>query len=328
MLTNENVDDLLAYVGVEKRGPWKRGKVNFCCPIHHESRPSAGIITASDGTGYIFSCFACGEKGGLPYFLYRAMPDSFRSISEAGRFISSRYREGLEEISAEFGDDLPEYGQAPQEEVRRVLPESAIAAFRPGEGTHPYFYGRGFTIREVRHYGIGYDAENDAITIPVRWEDGKLAGVIGRYCDQSRPHNMRFKVYGFPKGGLVWPLDKICPPPHGGSLIVVEGMFDRMRLAQSGYPFSCSIMGMSMSEAQAGLIAGMAGRCVLLFDLDEAGARGRARAKKMLEKRGVEVFSPAWLPAIGKDACEWGAGDLRKVLDSAEYDHLSGLDFI
>jgi DNA primase len=329
LLTKENVSDLLAYIGVGRIGPWKRGKINFCCPIHHESHPSAGIITASDGSGYIFNCFSCGEKGGLPYFLFKSKPDSFRSVREAERFLSERYGASFGRGARDFcGDEIPEYGCEPPEEGWHVLPESFIAPFHSGERTHPYFYERGFTIHEVRHYGIGYDEDNGTITVPVRWEDGKLAGVIGRYCDKSRPHNMRFKVYGFPKGSLVWPLDKIASPRSGESLVVVEGMFDRMRLAQNGCPFSCSIMGMDMSERQAGIIAGIAGRCILLLDMDEAGARGRARAKRLLEKRGVEVFAPAWAPKIGKDACEWEAGDLARILESAEYDHLSGLERI
>jgi 5S rRNA maturation endonuclease (ribonuclease M5) len=220
--------------------------------------------------------------------------------------------------------EIREYGEDPPEEKRHALPESFIAPFQSGERTHPYFYERGFTIHEVQYYGIGYDDASDAITIPVRWEDGELAGVIGRFCDQSRPHNARFKVYGFPKGSLVWPLDKIIRQGSDG-LIVAEGMFDRMRLAQRGFPFSCSIMGMSMSERQADMIAGMARRAILLFDLDEAGDRGERRARELLEKRGVEALSPTWYPRRGKDACEWPPEDIKKVIASAGYGFLQGL---
>ena len=42
-LTQDQIEDLLDYIGVEKVGQWKGDKINFCCPIHHEKNPSCGI---------------------------------------------------------------------------------------------------------------------------------------------------------------------------------------------------------------------------------------------------------------------------------------------
>ena len=37
LMTKEQVEDLLHYIGVDKIQEWKGNKIQFCCPIHGES---------------------------------------------------------------------------------------------------------------------------------------------------------------------------------------------------------------------------------------------------------------------------------------------------
>lgn len=34
LLSKEQIEDLLDYIGVEKVQQWKGSKIQFCCPIH------------------------------------------------------------------------------------------------------------------------------------------------------------------------------------------------------------------------------------------------------------------------------------------------------
>jgi DNA primase len=55
-----------------------------------------------------------------------------------------------------------------------------------------------------------------------------------------------------------------------GSVVVVEGFFDRMKVVQAGYP-CVALMGCTMSQAQEKLLAQHFGQAVLMLDGDDAG---------------------------------------------------------
>lgn len=322
-LSKEQIDDLLdSVLSVKKRMSWKNTKIQFTCPIHDEDNPSCGInldFQPPDTIGesyQVFHCFSCGAGGSIPWLVYKSLPDQFKNTKEAENFLRERYgvsfmsfSEGEVIIAKKYDDFFIDL-----KEERFELPKSKIAPFKSGKETYRYFFDRGFDKEDMRKFMIGRDIDNETITIPAFWEDGVLAGVIGRYIDPKRPKNMRFKIYEFPKGSLIYPLDKL--EVVNDTIIGVEAMFDVMMLHKWGYPNSVAMMGDGMSKEQSDMIASKCRVFIDLFDNDKGGLIARKIAKKRLGKR-VLYLTPSYYPETGKDPSDWGELETIKVIESA-----------
>jgi DNA primase len=167
----------------------------------------------------------------------------------------------------------------------------------------------------MQKFMIGRDLESETITIPAFWEDGKLAGIIGRYIDPKRPKNMRFKIYEFPKGSLIYPLDKLRVIDD--TIIGVEAMFDAQLMHKWNYPNTVAMMGDGMSRQQADMIASRCKRFIDLFDNDEGGRIARDIAKKALGNR--VMYMTCDYPDWGKDPGEWGEEVTNDILSTAHF---------
>ncbi len=331
-LTQDQIEDLLEYIGVTNIGQWKGTKISFCCPIHGESHPSCGInsdFSPDDKPNdhyQVFHCFSCGASGTLPWFLYKSCPDQFRSFKQSVEFINNRYRVSLDYSMSSIINGVMHYDEfmyhLNSKDTRHVLPYSDLASFRSGKETYQYFFDRGFDAEDVRYFMIGRDLDYKTVTIPAFWEDGKLAGIIGRYIDKKRPKNSRFHIYSFPKGCLIYPLDKLRV--IDGTIIGVESMIDAMLLHKWGYPNTIALMGDGMSKQQADQISARCNKFIALFDHDNGGEVATDLAIKRLGKK-LMVLTPSYYPIKGKDPSDWGELETVKVIKSAS---LSGVSSI
>lgn len=323
-LDKDQVEDLLNYIGVDRIGMWKGDKINFCCPIHGEKNPSCGInidiVSDEDPSIHYqsFNCFSCGASGSLVWFLYKSLPDEFKSIYEAEKFFQDRYGEDFSStIDALKNRDIKRItDKTVYRPIKRkiVLPMAKIAPFKSGKSTYKYFFKRGFDKEDMNYWKIGRDRENRTVTMPVFWGDGSLAGVIGRYIDPDRPKNKRYKIYNFKRGNLVFPEDKL--EVINNTIIGVEGMLDCMALHKWGRPNTISIMGGKMTKAQADFIADNCENFIALWDNDAGGERADEIARKRLSNR-VNYLTCDFTDVEGKDPLEWGEIETNRILSTA-----------
>lgn len=324
-MTKEQIEDLLDNVlHSPSRRDWKGSNIQFCCTVHGESNPSAGInidFVPDDSNDHhqVFHCFSCGEGGTIPWLVFKSLPDKFKNLKEVEKFLQSRYkvtfggyRYDQKTHTIKRYEDLGKI----QSVERFELPRTKLAPFKSGKETYQYFFDRGFTKEDMIKFSIGRDLESETVTIPAFWEDGTLAGIIGRYIDPRRPKNMRFKVYEFPKGSLIYPLDKL--EVIDNTIIGVESMFDVIMLHRWGYPNTIAMMGDGMSKAQADMIVSRCNTFIDLFDNDKGGRIARDIAKKRLGNR-VMYLTPTYYPEEGKDPSEWKELETNKVINSASY---------
>ena len=325
LLSKEQIEDLLSFIGTDKVNSWKGDKISFCCPVHGESHPSAGINAnfTPEGSGevfQVFNCFSCGASGSIPRFLMLSMPDRFTSFVQAVKFLESRYNVDYSNHSHKKfsigGNSIKRYEDDDIVYDRReVKPLTFIAPFKSGKETYKYFFKRGFTKEDMREYMIGRDVENRTVTIPVFWEDKKLAGVVGRFIDRDRPHNSRYKIYNFEKSKLVFPLDKL--EVVDDTIIGVEAQFDAMMMRKWGIKNVVATMGGTISKSQANIIASRCSVFIPLFDNDEGGEKTTDKARRYLRKR-VRVLDVTYPDEkFGKDPSEWGEEITKEVLKTA-----------
>lgn len=329
VFTKEQIEDLLVNVlDTPKMNDWKGNKIQFCCTIHGESRPSCGIDIDYCPSGepdlhaQVFNCFACGESGSIAWLVYKSLPDRFKSVAQAEKFLRKRYGVTTRFMSDDkstlslhrYEDKFVDIEKVGND--REIKPQSFISPFKSGKETYQYFFDRGFDKEDMKSFMIGRDLKEETVTIPVFWEDKKLAGVIGRYIDPDRPKNSRFKIYDFKRSSLIYPLDKVIPIED--TLILVEACFDVIMLHKWGFPNAVAVMTNKVSKEQAEQIKSRCSKLIVLCDLDSMGDKLLETAKRYL-KGDVQIYIPTYTPRDGKDPCEWGELQTVKVIESARY---------
>ena len=336
-LTKEQIEDLIEYCGSNPT-VWKGDEMSFCCPVHGETHPSCGVNSELQQ----FHCFACGAGGSLSRMLYMSLPDEFgydnstpdtermtwgRADRSAREFMRDRYSleykvlgENSKTLNIKRWDEVN--SPASMSDKRVALPLWKIAPFHSGKKTYGYFFDRGFTEDDMKKFMIGYDDVSRTVTIPVFYEDRVLAGVIGRYIDKGRKKNERYKIYGgFNRSKLLYPVDKY--EDIGGTVILVEGQFDAIRMHSLGYRNTLSSMTDHLSSAQCTWITEHCDVVIYIGDNDKRGLE--AREKNYEKLKGGVMFLSVDYPDHGKDVCNWSEEEILYMVTHA---HLYGLSSI
>ena len=328
-MTEEQVDDLLDYVDTYNPNYWKDGEKLVCCPVHGESNPSMGISIEKQ----VCHCFSCGFAGDFAKLLLYSKPEEFgfnqstedsikktefRAYRKARDFLALRYELEYHEIGRRT-KSVKRYEQSrniylKDDEKRTELPRFKLAPFKSGKETYKFFFDRGFTKEEMQEFMIGRDLDNKTITIPVFYEDGVLAGIIGRYISKNRKKNQRYKIYDeFERSKVLYPLNK--SNPIKGVVILVEGQFDVIRMHRAGYTNTYATMTNVLSKDQAEWLCANCDCVIWIGDNDDRGLEGRYKAQKMLKNK--VTFKIVDYPDYGKDVCDWTDEDINDMVNNA-----------
>lgn len=328
-LNEGQVDDLLDYIGTYNPNYWKNGEKLICCPVHGESNPSMGVSIEKQ----VCHCFSCGFAGNFAKLLSYSLPDEFGLDSSSDDSLKRTefraYLKARDFLKTRYELEYHEFGQKAHtvsryEEVmntielsdvnRKELPRYKLAPLKSGKETYQYFFDRGFTKEEMREYMIGRDLDNETVTIPVFFSDGVLAGIIGRYISKNRKKNERYKIYdGFDRGQLLYPLDKF--EVDNGTIIIVEGQFDAIRMRRAGFYNTLALMTNNMTSEQAEWIIDHCSCVIWLGDNDERGMEGRDKSYEKL--KGQVFFKIVDYPKHGKDVCNWSDDEIGEMIDNA-----------
>jgi DNA primase len=163
---------------------------------------------------------------------------------------------------------------------------------------------RGLSYELAEQFGMGYCSRgyfHDRIVVPVHDGEGKLLGYIGRSASGMEPKYLLPR--GFPIGKILFNLHRV---KDAGRVVVVEGVFDAVRVHAAGYPV-VALLGSQLTQGQAVLLRGFRS-VVYLFDGDEAG---RMAAEKILEREDLPEGIRVDLPE-GKDPGDMVADEIRR----------------
>ncbi|MBV6395971.1 MAG: DNA primase [Anaerolineales bacterium] len=167
------------------------------------------------------------------------------------------------------------------------LIDSGLLTVREGESTHVDTY----TGTRV------YDRFRNRIMIPIRDEQGRMAGFGARIVDPNDiPKFLNSpETPIFSKGRLLYGLDRARKPIRtADQAVIVEGYLDVIALHQAGYENVVSPMGTALTEDQMRLLKKFTRRIVLALDPDVAGQkavlRGLDAARSAMDKEGELGF--------------------------------------
>jgi len=151
--------------------------------------------------------------------------------------------------------------------------------------------------RNAQHTTRVYDKFRNRIMIPIRDENGKMAGFGARIVDPNDiPKFLNSpETPIFTKGRILYGLDRARKPIRmADQAVIVEGYLDVIALHQAGYENVVSPMGTALTEDQLHLLKRITRRIVLALDPDAAGQkavlRGLDAARSAMDREGELGF--------------------------------------
>jgi DNA primase len=195
------------------------------------------------------------------------------------------------------------------EEVNKPL----TFTLRDVDPTHPYLKQRGITEETARYFGVGFfpgrGTMSGRVVIPIHNERGELVAYAGRGIDDAEP---KYRLpAGFKKSAVLFNLHRaLALESRQAVVIIVEGFFDCLKVAQSGFQNVIALMGSTISIEQVELLQSFE-KVILLLDGDQAGREGSvAIANALIHSHFVKVVS---LPD-GKQPDQMSSEDIRSFL--------------
>jgi len=337
-MKSEDVERLLSICGcsnIHPRWDW----INAPCPFaswRHgkgtDKKPSFGVRVDAKGASRV-RCLSCGVIGTLNQFVWRLAryrKDYGEWFVRASRLVN-RETPSLDQIDRmlEFAEDpksfkeklqastyghwsstptTPKKKQVNLDSLNYViLPEADIEKFKDiPPPVMAYLTGprRKLTSLTVELWGIGWQAYQRRIVIPMRDWSGKLVAVTGRAMDRKvegkwiperQPKFMHSK--GFHRDFFLFGEHLV---ERGGTGYLVEGHFDAMYLRQMGFGNAVATMGSHLSGIQVEKCVTLFNEVVILPDGDQAGGEAAIRWEHALKGR-VPVAVADCVPEMDPD---------------------------
>lgn len=322
-----DIVDLASEAGVKLRRSG-RTYTGFC-PFHSNTRTPAFVIWPESGT---WRCFGeCNEGGDIFKFVMKRegldFKEALNRLAEKAGVQLEQYSPQQQEQQEEnirlrnlLEDTVTFYRNAlfnspsgkPALEYlieKRKLTQSTLEAFGLGyapqgwDNALKYLTSKGYTEQDMNDAGLlseresggYYDRFRNRIMIPIRDENGRMAGFGARILDPNdQPKFLNSpQTAVFDKGRLLYGLDRARKPIRAvDQAVIVEGYLDVIALHQAGYENAVSPMGTALTEDQMRLLKRFTRKIVLALDPDAAGQKAVLRgldAARLALDRGEEL---------------------------------------
>lgn len=263
------------------------------CPLHNGTNPTQFRVSIKKNC---WNCFGdCKSGGNILDFVSRR--DNC-TIREAAILISEWF--GLSRAEPEArqstNQSSPRRGDRDHNRPRREKPETPrehddeVANKPLGfeltklDTEHPYLKERELTADTVLRFGIGFCSSGSMagrIVIPIHNSEGQIVAYAGRWPGDPPNQTPKYKLpAGFRKSVELFNLHRAIEAPDDQPLIIAEGFFACIHLAQCGFDRTVALMGSTLSPVQEQLLrqhTTPGTRIVLMLDEDEAGRAARAQ---------------------------------------------------
>ena len=330
-----DIVDLVSEAGVKLRHAG-RNYTGFC-PFHDNKHTPAFVVWPESGTWRCFGqCNEGGDifkfvmkREGLDF------KDALQKLADrAGVKVESfaaekpEVKEAHEHLRVLLEDSIVYYRTQlfNNKEIlgylheKRGLTDATIETFGLGYAPHGYdnllkhFLPKGYSEKDLidagmlsvrdaedernsQHVTRSFDRFRNRIMIPIRDDQGKMAGFGARIVDPTDiPKFLNSpETPIFTKGKILYGLDRARKPIRAADqAVIVEGYLDVIALHQAGYENVVSPMGTALTEDQLRLLKKLSRRIVLALDPDTAGQkavlRGLDAARSAMDREGELGF--------------------------------------
>ena len=321
-----DVVDLVSEAGVKLRHAG-RNYTGFC-PFHDNKHTPSFVVWPESGT---WRCFGqCNEGGDVFKFVMKRENLDFKEAldklaARAGVQVptftkqSPEQKEAHDKLRILLEDALIFYRSHLMANKpilnylreKRGLKDLSIETFGLGYAPNAWdsalvhFTQRGYSEHDLVEAGLisardgggAYDRFRNRIMIPIRDENGRMAGFGARIVDPNDvPKFLNSpETPVFTKGHLLYGLDRARKAIRSADqAVIVEGYLDVIALHQAGYENVVSPMGTALTEHQLRLLKRFTRRIVLALDPDTAGQkavlRGLDAARQAMDREGELGF--------------------------------------
>lgn len=216
-----------------------KGKDGWCrCPFHAEDTPSCHVLEQ------FYYCFGCGATGDYLTYLQSPAGGNF-TFFDALNIAATQ-------AGVVLGDDITKQAQKMVEEREKRQEDFAFYQSKLADNDKALKYlheDRGLTDETIKHFGLGYRPDWDAISIPIWGKSGSLDSISFRYLDPDNKQRYYHKNNtGWSKGDCLYNAQAI----HigDGPIYCCEGMFDVMSVWQVGLTRVVGVMGGTLNDHQ------------------------------------------------------------------------------
>jgi len=305
------------YVNLKRRGKNLVG----LCPFHSEKTPSFTVYPENGS----FYCFGCGAGGDV--FTFTGLIENLDYI-ESVKLLAERSgvalpQDGYDDCMQKLKNTIYDINR----DTARFFHSYLMSA--DGKWALDYLYGRGLTLKTIKHFGLGAAPDSwDALIKHLkskgyRESDMIAANVVGKSQRGSLYDRFRKRVM-FPiiniRGNIIAFSGRAMPgeDKQGGKyvntadtpvykksanlfgmnfaknacaerVILVEGNMDVISLHQAGFTNTVAPLGTAFTTEQANLLARYTKEIVLMLDADAAGQKAIKRATELLQNTGLSV---------------------------------------
>ena len=334
------------FVNLKKAGQNYKG----LCPFHTEKTPSFMVSPQKQ----IFHCFGCGRGGNVFSFIMDYNKVSFiEAVQQAADFagiaLPQAEERSAEEISyfeqlyninesacSFFEQELFKAQNKKHLEYfkSRRLSETTIKKFRLGFAPDSYdkllnhLKKAGFALEEAEKLGLIQKREKGSghyskfryrVIFPFQNLGGKILGFGGRRLEEKQqpkylnsPENPIYK-----KGRILYGLHQAVDAiREQGYVILVEGYFDLLRLAEEGKRNVVASSGTALGDEQVKILRRYTRQLYIAYDGDQAGVKAALRSAAIAEKGNLNAFIVPFPEKDDPDTfiLEHGLGAFEKLL--------------
>lgn len=264
------------------------------CPFHKNLHTPSFYINYKTG---LWQCFnpSCGKKGNFRQ-LYRQITgkifaqnsklDIVSLKNELDRALSYRDKDDdivLDTVQIDYEDS---------EQIKFLIP----------------LHERGLSYKTLEKFEIGFSKSKNRIVIPVRNQQYKIVGLIGRAIESTQEPRYLYNK-GFKRADVLF---NIQNAKNFSEVIVVEGSVDVMKVHEAGFPNVVATLGAQVSKNQVVLLKKYFDRIIIFSDNDDAGNAMRDAIIDLC--RGKEIYTAKISDGL-KDPAEMQVQD---IIDSIQ----------
>jgi len=270
-------------------------EINIFCPFHKNLHSPAFYINIKTG---LWQCFnpSCGKKGNFKHLYKQVTGKPFTKDSNLDPLSlhkeierDLRY-ENTEENQLNIYDIEIDYENEDDVSMLSTMLE------------------RGFNIETLEHFEVGFSRPKNRVVIPVRDQNYKLVGYIGRATSSDQEPRYLYNK-GFKRADVLF---NIQNAKHHNECIITEGSTDAMAIHQAGYPNVVATLGAMVSQHQFTMIRKYFDSVIIFSDNDEAGQQMR---RDILEACSGKELYTVELPDSKKDAGEMTQEEITQTLN-------------
>jgi replicative DNA helicase/5S rRNA maturation endonuclease (ribonuclease M5) len=265
---------------IQETVPLKRnGKVwKGLCPFHAEQTPSFTVYPQDKR----FHCFGCRAGGTVIDFLM--IRENIKDPHSILELISSAYNIVLSGMNAEAGKKRKAIIQSNRKTVAEL--------YRAVSGAEQYIINRGISKETSKTFGLGYDANKNALIIPFLNTYGEVVGISERNLNDTGPKYINSAENEvFKKSQLLYGLDK-ARKHINEKIYIVEGYFDVMALHEMGEPVAVAYCGQSLTDGQAHLLSKYMTKETKIYLVPDNDKTGLEMIKKNVNELRSVVKNP------------------------------------